>query len=363
MPLGVGLLAGFFSVLLMPFVIKTARRYKWFDPTNDRKIHTGQISRLGGVAMFLSFCFSIGGYFAAGGRGDGSAFLSIVPLLVCAAVMHSLGLIDDFLNLRALIKLAGQIAVSLVMISLGYRFRYLALPWGALDLGWFSYPLTLVWIVGISNAVNMIDGMDGLAGGVSIIAAFSFGVVYLGLDLVWPATACFALVGAISGFLVFNFPKAKIFMGDSGSLFLGFMLATLPLLHKSVYPKEAGIFSAITVLLIPIYDVFAAILRRRRRGQSVMKADREHLHHKLMDLGLETRQILAIVYAVCMGLGGIAIIGSRIASDVFVWLAMAAWLVLAALFVYLNRKRKSADINRTSLSKRSVRITLPSSTD
>jgi UDP-GlcNAc:undecaprenyl-phosphate GlcNAc-1-phosphate transferase len=353
-PLAVGLLAGLLSVLITPLVIKVARRFKWFDPTNDRKIHTGQISRLGGVAMFLSFDLSLLIFYLAGGRSEEPALLTIVPLLTCAAAIHFVGLADDFKNLRALFKLAWQIAVSMAMIMLGYRFRSLPLPWGILDLGWFSYPLTLVWIVGIMNAVNMIDGMDGMAGGISIIAAFSFGVAYLGLGLRWPATASLALVGAISGFLVFNFPKAKIFMGDSGSLFLGFLLAILPLLHKSVFPKEAGILSAITVLLIPIYDVFAAILRRRRRGQSIMMADREHLHHKLMDLGFETRQILAIVYAACMGLGGIAILGSKIAFNVFFWLVMTAWIVLAGWFLYLHfhRKRKGGNfISKNKISE------------
>jgi len=337
--LATGLFAGFISICLTPIIIRIAKRRGWYDDQNDpRKIHNGRVPRLGGVAMFWAYVIAVSAAALAGvGKSRDSAWGPMfLPFTLSLTLMHGLGLIDDFRNVRARVKFTLQSVVAILVIALDFRFRILPLPGLLLELGWFSYPLTYLWIVGIMNAVNMIDGLDGLAGGISIIAAFAYGVIYAKLGLLFPALAAFALVGSISGFLVFNFPKAKVFMGDSGSLFLGFLLAMLPLLHKSEYPVQAGIFPAITVMLIPIYDVFAAILRRLRRKASIMEPDRQHLHHKLLDLGYDNRQILGFLYGSCIFLAGISLGGLFLPPATQFWLILGVWALGVAAFWYLH---------------------------
>ncbi|MEI6873634.1 MAG: MraY family glycosyltransferase [Spirochaetota bacterium] len=156
------------------------------------------------------------------------------------------------------------------------------------------------------------------------------------------AALAFALVGSIGGFLFFNFPKASIFMGDSGSLFLGFILAVLPLLAAGSNPAEIGLLPAATILAVPIFDVFAAIIRRRRRGEHIMEADREHLHHKLMDFGLEARQILATVYAVCLCLGVVVVVAAFILKATQVYATLGALAILAGSFSNLHFAKERA---------------------
>jgi UDP-GlcNAc:undecaprenyl-phosphate GlcNAc-1-phosphate transferase len=334
-----GLLAGFISITLTPLVIRLAKRHAWYDdPSDPRKIHDGEVPRLGGAAMFWAFILSVSLASILGARMPSDAPWGPVylPVTLALVLVHVTGLVDDFHSLRARYKLSIQLLAAIVAVFMDFRFRFLPLPGIMLNLGWASYPITVLWIVGIMNAINMIDGMDGLAGGVCLIASFAFGVTYTRLGLIYPATEAFALVGAIVGFLFYNFPKASIFMGDSGSLFLGFSLALLPLLHKSSYPIEAGILPGITVLLVPIFDVFAAILRRSRRGQSIMMPDREHIHHKLMDFGFEPRQILAMVYGVCLFLAGVVLGGLFFPFAIQFWLIIAVWVGCLALFLIIH---------------------------
>jgi UDP-GlcNAc:undecaprenyl-phosphate GlcNAc-1-phosphate transferase len=218
----------------------------------------------------------------------------------------------------------------------GFHFRSLALPGSTVSLGLFTYPISLVWIVGVTNAVNMIDGMDGLAGGLSAIAAFAFGVIYLAMGNTAAALTAFALAGAVGGFLLHNYPPARIFMGDSGSLFLGIGLATLPLLHRGTLTTVAGLLSGITVLLIPIFDVFVSMIRRVKRGMSMMSPDKEHLHHKLMLLGFDQRTALIIIYAVELVLATIVLTGLILPYRYFFGLLVISWFCAALGFVWLH---------------------------
>jgi UDP-GlcNAc:undecaprenyl-phosphate GlcNAc-1-phosphate transferase len=334
-----GLLAGFVSICLTPLVIRISNRHGWYDdPSDPRKIHDGKVPRLGGIAMFWAFIITVTLATLIGSRSSQDAPWGPVylPVTLSLILVHATGLIDDFRDLRARYKLIVQALAAILVISMDFRFRSLPIGGGIFELGWASYPITFLWIVGIMNAINMIDGLDGLAAGVSIIAAFAYGVIYTKLGLLYPAITAFALVGAILGFLFYNFPKAKIFMGDSGSLFLGFSLALLPLLHKSAYPAEAGILPGITVLIVPIFDVFAAMLRRMHRGQSVMEPDREHVHHKLMDLGFDPRQILALIYGVCFFLAGVVLGGLFLPVGIQFWVLIAVWALCLGLFLAIH---------------------------
>jgi UDP-GlcNAc:undecaprenyl-phosphate GlcNAc-1-phosphate transferase len=332
------LLAGFCAIVIIPFIILLSHKNGWFDTPNERKIHKHAIPRLGGIAIFWSFLLTLvmASLFilkAPEKAPWGPVFWSITVATIC---VHLVGLADDFKNLKARYKLAVQLAAACLVAIIGFRFDTIFVPFvGAVELGWFSYPLTIIWIVGISNAINMIDGLDGLSGGISIIAAFSFAVMFNERGQDFPALMAFVLVGSIAGYLFYNFPPAKIFMGDSGSTFIGFTLAVMPLMGRGM-ASGMWFWDSITILLIPIFDTFAAMIRRWKAGVSVMSADKRHLHHKLMDIGFGARPILAIVYAAGMLLGAVAA-SSLYLDPLLHWvIVIATWLVFLGLFTLLH---------------------------
>ena len=319
--------------MLIPAILKLSHRFEWYDEMNSRKIHTEDTPRLGGVGIFLSFVIVAAIILVT--RGEGIRAARYLPLLVGVVIIHFLGLLDDFINLIAGRKLFLQVLAALV-VSLGpFRIDSLAIPFvdGAISLGWLAYPVTILWIVSISNAVNLIDGADGLAGGVSAIAALFVGTIAAHAGSMTLALLAFALVGAVVGFLVYNFPPARIFMGDSGSLLLGFLLATLPLIGFN----EGSGFPAvpvITLLFLPILDTLMAISRRLSRGLPVHQADREHIHHRLIDRGFGPRRLLITIYSASAVLGITALSWFILpapyngALDILVWIA-AIWISVA----------------------------------
>lgn len=318
------------SLLLVPLVIRISRRNGWYDSTNDRKIHTGNIPRLGGVAIFLGFAvgalvivFRLGDY-----RGGSAPLENLVLCGAGVALVFAIGLIDDFRNIPALWKAFGQVVAALAVVAAGCVIREIHVPFvgRTLELGAFGYPITVLWIVGMSNAVNLIDGMDGLAGGVSLLAAGAFAVIGIIEGNAVLTLFALALLGGAVGFLVFNLPPAKIFMGDSGSLLLGFVLATIPLMPFSSQTAGIAAIQPVTILFIPILDTAAAIVRRLLRGEPIHAPDREHLHHKLLDLGLSTKQALAVIYGAAILLGAVGVVYEYVSTGV-------AALVFAAICV------------------------------
>jgi UDP-GlcNAc:undecaprenyl-phosphate/decaprenyl-phosphate GlcNAc-1-phosphate transferase len=237
--------------------------------------------------------------------------------------------------------------VAIFVVAMGYRFRSVGIPFGSgmLELGFFSYPITVIWIVGVTNAINLIDGMDGLSGTISGVVSICFAAFFYLRGDYASAVLCCIFVGAIGGFLAFNKPKASIFMGDGGALFLGFVLATLPLLNRSQGPSEIGLLSAITALLIPIYDTFAAILRRKRAHVSFFTPDKEHLHHKLLDLGLSAYQVLGVILVAALALGAAALSPVYLDKVGSFCVMVGSWIVVLGLFLVLhyNKERRKKD--------------------
>ncbi len=336
------LIAGFLNILLVPLILIVAKKNHWYDKPEARKIHTAAIPRLGGVGIFGSFLTAliITIIFS---KTAWQGFLNYWPILLSLTIIHGLGLLDDFFSLRARLRLIVQLSAAIFVMLMGFKFNNLWLPGlGSVSLGWMSWPITLFWIVGVTNAVNMIDGLDGLSGGISIIGAFSLGIILLDRGQNFPALVAITIAGSLAGYLFYNFPPAKIFMGDSGSTFLGFALALLPLMDKSGISDSLWLWTAPTVLLIPIFDVFAAILRRTRARVPLMSPDKWHVHHKLLRMGLSTRSILAIVYAVCIAMGAIAV-SVLFLSPLLYWLAvLASWIALAVLFLVLHYIKERA---------------------
>ena len=293
----------------MPFVIAFSKTEGLVDMPNERKIHKIPVSRIGGVAIWIStmltFLFLVVlSYYPYGSLVSG--------LLLGGSLMFLLGLVDDIYNLDAKFKLLIQILVVTVVYCLGVKFDTIFDPFnpngGMIHLNMFlSYPLTLLWIVGISNAVNFSDGVDGLAGSVITVNAITLAILALAMTPPNPISAliAFILAGSMMAFLTFNFNPAKIFMGDSGALFSGFMLASISItgVMKSA---TLAILLPFIVLAVPIMDITYSSLRRIFKGKSPFVADAEHIHHKLLKAGFSQKLTVAIMTSIAIIAGAIA---------------------------------------------------------
>ncbi|TVR58085.1 MAG: undecaprenyl/decaprenyl-phosphate alpha-N-acetylglucosaminyl 1-phosphate transferase [Spirochaetaceae bacterium] len=341
--LSVGIGAFVVNLALMPGIIAIARKKGWYDTRSKRKIHTTDIPRLGGVGLFVSFALTAAvgllGMSAIEGNSVFARFAEYLPVLIGVSIMHVVGLVDDFKNLRAFRKLGIQLLAGAIVAISPYRLTGITIPFTeiAVRFGLFSYPLTIVWIVSLANAFNLIDGVDGLAGGVAAIAGafmLAIGVITQQWALM---VASAALIGATVGFLVFNLPPAKIFMGDSGSLFLGSVLAVIPLLTRDGVQSATNVVAILTLILIPVFDTIAAIVRRVRDGQPISQPDRKHLHHKLLDLNFGPWSVLAVGYGSCIALGSATVFWITAEPRVGATVLLAAWLLVLLGFIVLDR--------------------------
>ena len=275
------------SLSFVKLAIVVCKRWGWYDVPSERKVHKGLVPRLGGAGFVSAFIIACVLY-ALFVRGTARTF---APFVVAGLLVFASGVADDFLDLRAVVKFALQCIAALIMVSSGYVFEScfsLHVPRVLAAVG------TFMWIVGIINSYNMIDGIDGLCGGLSALALFTLGLIYT-LSQGNSAAMCFLLVSAILGFLVFNKPKAKIFMGDGGSQFLGFMVASVPLFTTTANFEGKKVLIALCLVAIPMMDCIVAFVRRAREHRSVMSPDKLHLHHKLMNLGLSSTGVLALL--------------------------------------------------------------------
>ncbi len=290
------IIAYLLGIFIVPLVIYFSRKNNLVDVPNERKIHHGQISRLGGVAIWLSvmltFLFLVLLSYYPKGQG-------LSAIIVGGSLMFLMGLIDDVYCLNAKFKLFIQIAIATIVMLLGIRIESFYLPWSntSFDLGCFSYPVTLLWIVGITNAINFIDGIDGLAGSVVSISAVSIGLISLVLEPTMQINAliAFILLGAMCAFLTFNYNPAKIFMGDSGALYAGFLLATLSI--TGIVKPASGIemYLPILILALPLLDIAYSSIRRIMKGTSPFVADSEHIHHKLLHAGYSQDKLVLLL--------------------------------------------------------------------
>ena len=285
----------FVSSTLIPIILYICHKRKWYDFTDKRKIHAGDIPRLGGVGIFWGFLISslFILFFVADKNFAKSNILKLILIFMSCILIHIIGLLDDFKNLRARYKMLGQLFLSIILVELGFSFHEIVIPFTGLIIKnvWFCKIVSVFWIVGISNAMNLIDGIDGLSSVVTFIAALLFAGINLIHHDYLTCLLSVSLMGAILGFFIYNKPKGKIFMGDSGSLFIGFLLAILPLIN--IYPSEQYVLeSSITILIIPISDTLFAMARRMITGKKFSCPDKEHLHHILLDLGNTNWEIL-----------------------------------------------------------------------
>lgn len=283
------------SAVLIPIIILLCHRLEWYDHVNERKVHSGNIPRLGGVGFVVAFVVSVSFFLSTQSNLDMGTFL---PIIIAGLIIFIFGIIDDFGDLKARLKFLIQVVATFIMIFSGTRFTQI----GSWQLGILSYPLTFFWIIGVINAFNLIDGVDALCGTISALILTTYGFLYLFAKRLDIAGISFILAAAVVGFLLYNKPKAKIFMGDGGSQFLGFMVAAIPLFPFGNSYDYNRILVALILASIPVLDTIAAIWRRTREGRSFFSPDRAHLHHKLINMGYSTRGLLLILIALQLGL-------------------------------------------------------------
>ncbi len=274
-------------------------------PDDERRIHKQPIPRLGGLAIFLGFVLSVVLFSVIDRQLQG--------VLLGAVVVVVVGVIDDIVQLKAMVKLVFQILAALIAVYHGVKIEFLSTLnfFGSGDffsLGFLSIPITIFWIVAITNSVNIIDGLDGLAVGVSAISSIVMLVISIVVADNNIAIVMAGLVGACLGFMPYNMNPAKIFMGDSGSLLLGYVLATVSIIGLFKFYALVSFVVPFLVVAFPLFDTTFAFFRRILKGQSPMHADRGHLHHRLIDMGLSQKQAVAILYSVSAVLGLVAVV-------------------------------------------------------
>lgn len=261
------------STLLTPFIKRYSIYAKAYALENERTVHHGKISRIGGVAIYLAFFITMA-FFVSTDR-------ALSGIVIGGSIMFFAGLIDDLIDMKPIVKLALEIAAAIVLIYYGVSVDVIRIFGVVIDIPFLTVLFTVIWIAGITNAVNLMDGLDGLAGGMSVVILVVIGCLALVERRIDVVTITFILAGATFGFLIFNAHPASIFMGDCGSLFLGFMISAISLLG---FKSSTIVTLALPMLLLmlPIIDTLSAILRRTLKGMKFMQADKSHIHHLLM---------------------------------------------------------------------------------
>ena len=300
------------AVAVTPAVIFFAEKTGALDAPDARKVHKKPVPRIGGVGIYIAFMVAMLSFMTYGELSD-EVLTELAGLMTGGSLIVLLGLIDDYKNLPAKVKLLGQIVCACVLVAFDVRIDFITDPFGDyLYLEYLAIPATIFWIVGLTNTVNLIDGLDGLAAGVATIAS---------------VTIC--LVAAI-GFLFYNFNPAKIFMGDTGSMFLGFMLAGISVIGAVKSAATIALIVPILALGLPIMDTTFAIVRRYRGGVPIFKPDKGHLHHRLLDLGFTQRQAVLLMYIISALLGLSAVALTEVSGGIA--LLIFAGVVVSVLF-------------------------------
>jgi UDP-GlcNAc:undecaprenyl-phosphate GlcNAc-1-phosphate transferase len=349
---------------LTPAVRWLALRHGALDHArSSRKLHGRPIPRLGGLAIVAAFYAPLVALFFVNsdvGRRFWASPERALALIAGGLAIAALGVYDDLRGADAKKKFIVQFAVAAGMYAAGFRIDQIANPWGEpVQLGWLALPFTMLWIAGVINAMNLIDGLDGLAGGVALIAIttmFAIAAVR-GHPLMVLFTA--ALAGSVIGFLFYNFNPASIFMGDTGSMFLGFVLATTAIQTNQKASTAVAIVVPIVALGVPIVDTLLAMARRAARGAPIFSADRGHIHHRLLDLGLSHRQTVLVLYGTSVVLGCVALALSFTSSAshaTYFLLALSAvaylalrrlgYISLAKVQTVIEDRRRNVNVRR-----------------
>ena len=319
------------ALIITPGVIAFARRTGALDKPDARKVHARPIPRIGGIGIYAAFMVSILVQLLFVDLTP-EYMMSLIGLMVGGTIVVAIGIIDDYCDLPAKVKLLGQIiAAAVLVVAFDVRIDFITDPLGDfIYLEWFAIPTTIFWVVGLTNTVNLIDGLDGLAAGVSSIAAITIFLVAMEEGIPFVAMLTAALAGAAVGFLYYNFNPARIFMGDTGSMFLGFMLAGISVVGAVKSAATIALIVPILALGLPILDTTFAIVRRARNHRPIFKPDKGHLHHRLLAHGFTQKQAVLLMYVVS-GLFGLCALALTVVSPQAATLIIL--IVAAAVFI------------------------------
>ncbi|MDI6907404.1 MAG: MraY family glycosyltransferase [Thermoanaerobacterales bacterium] len=316
------------GLLLTPWAGRLARHIGAIDRPDRRKVHTEPMPRLGGLAVYAAFTLTV--------LLTQPLSRELLGLLLGASLIVAVGLLDDARGLPPRVKLAGQVLAALAVIPFGLQVQFVTDPLhgGMLSLGWWGIPLTVFWLVAVTNAVNLIDGLDGLAAGTAIIAAVTLALVSWTEGEAAAVAVAAVLAAATLGFLRYNFHPARVFLGDTGSMFLGFVLAGTAIMGLAKSATAVSVLVPIVVLGLPLFDTAFAILRRARNHRPIFYPDKGHLHHRLLRIGLSHRGAVLVVYGVDVVLGASAVVLTLLSTDQ----AMLLLAILATVLIALANR-------------------------
>lgn len=342
--IGVALIISFAAT---PIVKTFAQKVGAMDvPGEERRVHDHPIPRMGGLAIFLGFLFSVL-LFADINR-------QLQGILLGCVIIVATGAIDDIISLNAWVKLLMQILAAVVAVLHGVEINVLANPalWSSTEflvLGSLSIPVTILWIVGITNSVNLIDGLDGLAVGVSTISSLTMLVIALVVSDSSVAIVLAALVGACVGFMPYNLNPAKIFMGDTGALLLGYVLATMSILGLFKFYAVVSFAVPLLAVAVPLFDTVFAFCRRLFKGQSPMHPDRGHFHHRLIDMGLSQKQAVAVLYSIS-GILGLSAVLITTSGEIKALIVILGFCLCAMLWAFVYGKFHSSPAGEENIA-------------
>lgn len=309
----ISILTGYLCYLFVPIVKKYCEEHNLYDMPGPRKMHNRPTPRLGGIALFAAYFLGLVPGFLLFPDLWWSNLKTLTGIFCGGSIIFTLGLIDDLRGVRPLWKLFWQVITCLVLVAFDIRLQFINIPFYQIyDFGYWGIPLTVIWLVLIFNTINLIDGLDGLASGVSAIIGVSFLVLSLMMGLPLPSFLAAGVIGITIAFLKFNYFPAKIFMGDSGALFLGYIFGVISLFWPKSFATVV-MFVPIVALGVPLIEIVTTFLRRLVTGQKFYIADRKHIFHLLLDIGIPPRITVWIFYLACMQLAitTFAIVGTE----------------------------------------------------
>ncbi|MDT8715594.1 undecaprenyl/decaprenyl-phosphate alpha-N-acetylglucosaminyl 1-phosphate transferase [Clostridium sp. 19966] len=321
-------IAAIISFLITPLVRKLAFKFKAVDiPRGGRKIHKVTMPRWGGISIYVSFIVVIL-------IKNGDVNIKEWGIVLGAFIILIGGMLDDRFELRPHQKLIFQLLASIVVIAMGLKIEVLTNPLSIIDPSIsigpiLSIPMTIIWIIGITNALNLMDGLDGLSAGISLISCLTIMIISIMKDNIGSALITAILSGSIIGFLPYNFHPASIFLGDTGAQLLGFLLATISIEGAVKSAAAFAIVVPILTMALPIFDTLFAIIRRKINGKPISEGDRGHMHHRLLDMGFTQKQAVMVMYLISAVLSGIAVIAIQMNSTASYVLLFVVTLIIA----------------------------------
>ena len=335
------------AVIATPVSMRLAKQWGAIAYPGGRHVHNRPIPRLGGLAIYTAFWIAVLVMLVwdKSYSMDVPSITQIWGLFIGSTIILVVGIWDDIRGMRPLVKLLWQILAASVLLFFGFSLKFISLPFngsidfGALGLSAIGLILIIFWVVGLVNTVNISDGLDGLAAGICFMVALL--LFWSANQIVQPSAApahlTLALAGALLGFLFFNFPPARVFMGDSGSMFLGYIIGGISIMGLLKTATILGLVFPLLVLGMPVTDLTFAIIRRKLRGQSIASADRGHLHHRLLDAGLTQRQAVLSMYGMSACFGVAAVLGAK---GQWIWALTVLLVVIVLLIIIIMRRTK-----------------------